>query len=152
MQFLKTASIYLLSIVLPDEFLYTPINYFIITPFFSSPLILEQERHQNEMYMLENDIKKWQDKYDMTQKDLQMRDSAIHRIELELDTARTDLERAKLQAEKSDSSKQLQENHMAQLQREIDNWKDKYNKAQDEVRIPKKKSELSLVCRIIFRV
>ena len=102
-------------------------------------LILEQERHQNEMYMLENDIKKWQDKYDMTQKDLQMRDSAIHRIELELDTARTDLERAKLQAEKSDSSKQLQENHMAQLQREIDNWKDKYNKAQDEVRIPKKK-------------
>ena len=91
------------------------------------------------MYMLENDIKKWQDKYDMTQKDLQMRDSAIHRIELELDTARTDLERAKLQAEKSDSSKQLQENHMAQLQREIDNWKDKYNKAQDEVRIPKKK-------------
>ena len=27
---------------------------------------------------------------------------------------------------------------MAQLQREIDNWKDKYNKAQDEVRIPKK--------------
>ena len=87
------------------------------------------------MYMLENDIKKWQDKYDMTQKDLQMRDSAIHRIEIELDNAKTDLERAKLQAEKSDSSKQLQENHMAQLQREIDNWKDKYNKAQDEVRI-----------------
>ena len=54
-------------------------------------------------------------------------------------SSRTDLERAKLQAEKSDSSKQLQENHMAQLQREIDNWKDKYNKAQDEVRIPKKK-------------
>ena len=94
---------------------------------------MEQERHQNEMYMLQNEIKKWQDKYDMTMKDLQMKESAMHRIELELDSNRTDLERSKLQQEKMESSKQLQQNHVNELNREIDGWKEKYNKAQDEV-------------------
>lgn len=99
-----------------------------------SKFAMEQERHQNETYMLQNEIKKWQDKHEMTVKDLQMRESALHRIEVELDCTRNDLDRAKLQCEKSESSKQLQESHMSQLQREIDNWKDKYNKTQDEVR------------------
>ena len=94
---------------------------------------LEQDRHQNEMYMLQNEIKKWQDKHDGTVKELHLRESAIHRIELELDSSRTDLERAKLQADKMESSKQLQESHCTQLNREIDAWKEKYNKAQDEV-------------------
>ena len=97
---------------------------------------LEQDRHQNEMYMLQNEIKKWQDKHDGTVKELHLRESAIHRIELELDSSRTDLERAKLQADKMESSKQLQESHCTQLNREIDSWKEKYNKAQDEVSDP----------------
>merc|ERR1712223_1165177 len=87
--------------------------------------VMEQERHNNEMHVLKNEIQKWQDKNEMTVKDLQMRESALHRIEVELDCARTDLERAKLQCEKSESSSQLQEKHMAQLQRDVDNWKDK---------------------------
>ena len=94
-----------------------------------------QERHQNELHLLQNEIKKWQDKHDMTQKDLQMRESALHRLEVEIDCTRTDLERAKLQCEKSDSANQLQERHKTQLQHEIDTWKEKYNKAQDEVKI-----------------
>ena len=44
----------------------------------------------------------------MTVKDLQMRDSALHRIEVELDCARTDLERSKIQSEKSDGQHRLQ--------------------------------------------
>ena len=44
----------------------------------------------------------------MTVKDLQMRDSALHRIEVELDCARTDLERSKIQSEKSDGQSRLQ--------------------------------------------
>ena len=94
---------------------------------------MEQERHQNELHLLQNEIKKWQDKHDMTQKDLQMRESALHRLEVEIDCLRTDLERAKLQCEKSESAQQLQERHKTQLQHEIDTWKEKYNKAQDEV-------------------
>ena len=69
---------------------------------------MEQERHNNEMHVLKNEIQKWQDKNEMTVKDLQMRESALHRIEVELDCARTDLERAKLQNEKSESQHQLQ--------------------------------------------
>ena len=63
------------------------------------------------MHRLQNEIKKWQDKHDMTVKDLQMRESAFHRIEVELDCAKTDLERAKLQSEKSENQHQLQVNH-----------------------------------------
>ena len=69
---------------------------------------MEQERQNSEMHMLQNDIKKWQDKHEMTVKDLQMRDSALHRIEVELDCARTDLERSKIQSEKSDGQNRLQ--------------------------------------------
>ena len=78
-------------------------------------------------------MKKWQDKHDSCLKDLQNKESSLQRMEMELERTRHELERAKMAADKADSTRQLHVEQTEKLHREIENWKDKCNKAQIDV-------------------
>lgn len=69
----------------------------------------------------------------MAIKDLQAKEAALKRVETELDRTRDDLDRSRLAAEKAGSSKFVYEGQISQLERDLNNWKEKYNKAQSEV-------------------
>ena len=81
------------------------------------------------------ELKKWQDKHDMALKDLQGKESSLQRMEMEMERVRHELDRAKMASDKAESSKQLQHEQMEKLVREVENWKDKCNKAQIEVTV-----------------
>ena len=57
----------------------------------------------------------------------------MQRMEMELERTRHELERAKMAADKADSTRQLHVEQTEKLHREIENWKDKCNKAQIDV-------------------
>ena len=79
------------------------------------------------------EMKKWQEKHEVALKDLQSKESSLQRMEMELDRTRHELERAKMAADKADSSRALHQEQTEKLHREIENWKDKCNKAQIDV-------------------
>ena len=62
-----------------------------------------------------------------------MKDQTLQRVEVELDRARYEWERAKMAADKADGTRQMQENQIEKLQREIESWREKHNKAINDV-------------------
>ena len=78
-------------------------------------------------------MRKWTDKYDMVSKELKQKESALHRVEVELDRTRNDLERTKQNAEKAGLSAKMYEDKIAASNREIEGWKEKQMRTHAEV-------------------
>merc|ERR1711876_128608 len=62
-----------------------------------------------------------------------MKDSALQRVEVELERTRNELDRSKLAIDKADGNKLIHEAQMDKLQKEIDSLREKHSKATQDV-------------------
>merc|ERR1712076_9299 len=69
----------------------------------------------------------------MAIQDLQMKDSALQRVEVELERTRNELDRCKLAVDKADGNKLIHEAQMDKLQKEIDSLREGQKKATQDV-------------------
>merc|ERR1711978_309321 len=94
---------------------------------------VDNDRVLNDMQMVQSDLKKWQEKHNMAVKDMQIKDQALQRVEVELERTRHEWERAKIAVDKAEGSQKIQDSHLEKLQKEIEEWRGKHNKAINDV-------------------